>query len=47
MTPSGQPRVGASRIAGVYLNVGHGMLGWTLACATAHDVSQQVSDRAV
>jgi D-amino-acid dehydrogenase len=43
MTPSGQPSVGRSKIDGVYLNIGHGMLGWTLACATGHDVAQCVS----
>jgi len=43
MTPSGQPSVGRTRVHGVYLNIGHGMLGWTLACATGHDVAQCVS----
>ncbi|MEJ2299259.1 MAG: FAD-dependent oxidoreductase, partial [Woeseiaceae bacterium] len=42
MTPSGQPLVGPTSIRGLYLNVGHGMLGWTLACATAQDVAQAV-----
>jgi D-amino-acid dehydrogenase len=40
MTPNGRPLVGATRVPGLYLNVGHGMLGWTLACATAHDTAQ-------
>lgn len=44
MRPNGQPIIGASRIDGVYLNVGHGMLGWTLACAAAHEVATQVTD---
>jgi D-amino-acid dehydrogenase len=39
MTPDSCPVVGASRIKGLYLNTGHGMLGWTLACVTAHDVA--------
>ncbi|MEJ2258257.1 MAG: FAD-dependent oxidoreductase [Woeseiaceae bacterium] len=43
MTPSGQPQVGATSIRGLYLNVGHGMLGWTLACATAQDDAQAVT----
>ena len=43
MTPSGQPSVGRTKIDGVYLNIGHGMLGWTLACASGHDVAQCVS----
>ena len=43
MTPDGRPRVGPTRIRGLYLNTGHGMLGWTLACATGHDVAEHVS----
>jgi D-amino-acid dehydrogenase len=43
MTPNGQPRVGQTRSRGLYLNTGHGMLGWTLACATGYDVAQTVA----
>ena len=43
MTPSGQPQVGATSVPGLYTNVGHGMLGWTLACATAYDAAQAVT----
>lgn len=43
MTPDGRPRVGPTRVRGLFLNAGHGMLGWTLACATAHDVAAAVS----
>ena len=43
MTPDGQPRVGASGVDGLYLNTGHGMLGWTLACASGHDVASLVA----
>jgi D-amino-acid dehydrogenase len=32
MTPSGLPLIGASGMPGLYLNAGHGGLGWTLAC---------------
>ena len=42
MTPSGQPLTGATAVEGVFLNIGHGMLGWTLACATAFDTAQSV-----
>jgi D-amino-acid dehydrogenase len=34
-TPTGVPIVGRSPIVNVYLNVGHGALGWTLACGSA------------
>jgi D-amino-acid dehydrogenase len=43
MTPSGRPLVGTTRMPGLFVNVGHGMLGWTLACATGHDVASAVS----
>ena len=39
MTPDSQPLFGPSTIEGLLLNTGHGSLGWTLACATAHDVA--------
>ena len=39
MTPDSRPLIGPSSIEGVHLNTGHGMLGWTLACASAHDVA--------
>jgi D-amino-acid dehydrogenase len=42
MTPDGRPRVGPTAIDGLFLNTGHGMLGWTLACATGHDVAELV-----
>jgi D-amino-acid dehydrogenase len=35
MTPSGVPLIGASGVPGLYLNAGHGGLGWTLACGAA------------
>jgi D-amino-acid dehydrogenase len=43
MTPSGRPCIGATRRDGLFVNTGHGMLGWTLACATGHDVAVAVT----
>jgi D-amino-acid dehydrogenase len=43
MTPNGQPQVGATRVRGLYVNTGHGMLGWTLACSTGHDIAQAIA----
>jgi len=43
MTPNGQPQVGQTRSKGLYINTGHGMLGWTLACATGYDAAQAVT----
>ena len=39
MTPDSRPLIGPSSIEGLHLNTGHGMLGWTLACASAYDVA--------
>ena len=35
MLPDGPPIVGASGIAGLWLNLGHGSSGWALACGSA------------
>jgi D-amino-acid dehydrogenase len=43
-TPSGLPIVGATRVRGLYLNVGHGPLGWTLACATGQQLAECLSE---
>lgn len=42
VTPTSRPYVGPTRIRGLYLNTGHGVLGWTLACATGQDVANAV-----
>ena len=44
MTPNGQPCTGRTSLAGLYLNTGHGMLGWTLACASGRDIAQTVTN---
>ncbi|RZV34012.1 MAG: FAD-dependent oxidoreductase [Chromatiales bacterium] len=44
MTPNGQPRVGQTRSKGLFVNTGHGMLGWTLACATSFDAARAVAE---
>jgi D-amino-acid dehydrogenase len=41
-TPSSLPMVGASQLAGLYYNFGHGMLGWTLCAATAEQVANAI-----
>lgn len=35
MTPDGTPVIGATQVPGLYLNTGHGTLGWTMACGSA------------
>lgn len=44
MTPSGLPYVGATKLDGLYLNTGHGMFGWTLACATAEKTAHAIAN---
>ena len=39
MTPSSLPILGTSPIENLYLNIGHGNLGWTLACGTGKIVA--------
>ena len=34
-TPDSRPIIGASPLPGLFLNTGHGGLGWTLACGSA------------
>ncbi len=34
MTPDGPPVVGATSIGNLFLNTGHGTLGWTMACGS-------------
>lgn len=43
MTPSGRPLIGASGRPGLYLNAGHGGLGWTLACGAAKRLATVIS----
>jgi D-amino-acid dehydrogenase len=45
-TPSSVPLIGASQLANLYLNTGHGTLGWTMACGAAAALSDLVSGRA-
>lgn len=45
MTPDGPPIVGVSKYPNLYLNTGHGTLGWTMACGSARVLSDIVSGR--
>ena len=42
-TPKGTPILGHSPISNLFLNAGHGALGWTLSCACAKVVSDLIS----
>lgn len=43
MTPDGTPVIGATKIRGLFLNTGHGTLGWTMSCGSARVISDLVS----
>lgn len=45
-TPSNLPRIGGTRYPNLFLNTGHGTLGWTLACGSARLLADIVSGRA-
>lgn len=45
MTPDGTPVIGPTKIAGLYLNTGHGTLGWTMSTGSARVISDLVSGR--
>ena len=44
-TPSNVPFVGRSRVSNLYLNTGHGTLGWTMACGAGSALADIVDGR--
>ncbi len=44
-TPSNVPIIGRARYANLFLNTGHGTLGWTLACGSAQALADLVAGR--
>jgi D-amino-acid dehydrogenase len=44
-TPSNLPYVSATRYPNLFLNTGHGTLGWTLACGSARVLDDLIADR--
>jgi D-amino-acid dehydrogenase len=42
-TPSNVPIIGCSKIPNLYLNTGHGTLGWTHACGSGKSIARIVS----
>jgi D-amino-acid dehydrogenase len=39
MTPDSTPVIGATKVPNLFLNTGHGTLGWTMACGSAHVIA--------
>ncbi|WP_298145948.1 D-amino acid dehydrogenase [uncultured Acinetobacter sp.] len=42
MTPDSTPIIGATRFSNLFLNTGHGTLGWTMACGSGKLISDLV-----
>jgi D-amino-acid dehydrogenase len=45
LTPSNIPYIGKSAIANLFLNTGHGTLGWTMGCGSGRAIAEIVSGR--
>ncbi|MCE2574287.1 D-amino acid dehydrogenase [Komagataeibacter sp. FNDCR2] len=45
MTPDGTPIIGRTRYDNLYLNTGHGTLGWTMACGSGRVLADIMSGR--
>lgn len=43
MTPDGTPIIGPTHYRNLYLNTGHGTLGWTMACGSGRVISDLIS----
>jgi len=46
MTPDGTPLVGATSVPNLFLNTGHGTLGWTMSCGSGHVLADIISGKA-
>ncbi|HZT20588.1 MAG TPA: FAD-dependent oxidoreductase, partial [Dongiaceae bacterium] len=45
VSPSGTPIIGETRIRGLWINAGHGHLGWTLSCGSGRLLADLVEGR--
>ncbi|CAN7431882.1 D-amino acid dehydrogenase [Trinickia sp. LjRoot230] len=45
MTPDGTPVVGRTPVANLFLNTGHGTLGWTMSCGSGQLLADLISGR--
>ena len=43
MTPDGTPIIGKTKFSNLFLNTGHGTLGWTMACGSGRLISDLVT----
>jgi D-amino-acid dehydrogenase len=44
-TPDGVPVIGRTRLANLFLNTGHGTLGWTMACGSGRITADLISGK--
>jgi D-amino-acid dehydrogenase len=44
-SPDGPPIIGATPVANLWLNTGHGYLGWTMSCGSAKILSDLIAGR--
>lgn len=45
LTPSNVPYVGQTKFSNLYLNTGHGTLGWTMGCGSGRAIAEIVAGR--
>jgi len=45
VTPDSVPLIGRTRLRGLWLNTGHGTLGWTMACGSARLLTALMADQ--
>jgi D-amino-acid dehydrogenase len=45
MSSDGRPFIGPANVEGLYVNAGHGALGWTMAMGSAHLLADQILER--
>ena len=45
MTPDGTPIVGRTPVANLFLNTGHGTLGWTMSCGSGQLLADLISGK--
>ena len=43
LTPDGMPIIGRSPLANLFLNTGHGPLGWSMACGSGKAVADIIT----
>ena len=45
MTPDGTPIVGRTALPNLFLNTGHGTLGWTMSCGSGQLLADLISGK--